>query len=39
MLQNPLIQANKDEIENIEGEINKIKENIYTISDTARARL
>ena len=39
MLQNPLIQANKDEIENIEGEINKIKENIYTISDTARERL
>ena len=36
MLQNPLIQANKDEIENIEWEINKIKENIYTISDTAR---
>lgn len=39
MLQNPLIQANKDEIENIEGEINKIKENIWTISDTARAKL
>lgn len=39
MLQNPLIQANKDEIENIEGEINKIKENIWTISDTARNRL
>lgn len=39
MLQNPLIQANKDEIENIEGEINKIKENIWTISDTARERL
>ena len=36
MLQNPLIQANKDEIENIEWEINKLKENIYTISDTAR---
>lgn len=36
MLQNPLIQANKDEIENIEWEINKIQDNIWTISDTAR---
>lgn len=39
MLQNPLIQANKDEIENIEWEINKIQDNIWTISDTARERL
>ena len=39
MLQNPLIQANKDEIENIEWEINKIQENIWTIWDTARAKL
>lgn len=39
MLQNPLIQANKDEIENIEWEINKIQNNIWTISDTARERL
>ena len=36
MLQNPLIQANKDEIENIEWQINKIQDNIYTIWDTAR---
>ncbi len=39
MLVCPLIQANKDEIENIEWEINKIQENIYTIWDTARERL
>lgn len=39
MLQNPLIQANKDEIENIEWEINKVQDNIWTISDTARERL
>ena len=39
MLQNPLIQANKDEIENLEWEINKIQENIYTIWDTAREKL
>lgn len=39
MLQNPLIQANKDEIENIEWEINKIQDNIWTIWDTARERL
>ena len=39
MLQNPLIQANKDEIENIEWEINKIQDNIWTIADTARAKL
>lgn len=39
MLQNPLIQANKDEIENIEWEINKIQNNIWTIWDTARERL
>lgn len=36
MLQNPLIQANKDEIENIEWEIRKIQDNIWTIWDTAR---
>lgn len=36
MLQNPLIQANKDEIENIEWEINKVEDSIWTISDTAR---
>lgn len=39
MLQNPLIQANKDEIENIEWEINKVQDNIWTISDTAREKL
>lgn len=39
MLQNPLIQANKDEIENIEWEINKIKDNIWTVADSARAVL
>ena len=39
MLQNPLIQANKDEIENIEWEINKIQENIWTIWDTVREKL
>ena len=39
MLQNPLIQANKDEIENIEWEINKVQDNIWTIWDTAREKL
>lgn len=39
MLQNPLIQANKDEIENIEWQINKVQDNIWTIADTARAKL
>lgn len=39
MLQNPLIQANKDEVENLEWEIRKIQENIYTVWDTARIRL
>jgi len=39
MLQNPAIQSNKDEIENLEWEINKIQENIYTIWDTARSVL
>ena len=39
MLQNPLIQANKDEIENLEWQINKIQDNIYTIWDTARSVL
>lgn len=39
MLQNPLIQANKDEIQNIEWEINKVQNNIWTISDSARAKL
>lgn len=39
MLQNPLIQANKDEIVNIEWEINKVQNSIWTISDTARAKL
>lgn len=39
MLQNPLIQANKDEIENIEWEINKVQDSIWTISDTAREKL
>ena len=39
MLQNPLIQANKDEVENLEWEIRKIQENIYTVWDTARSRL
>lgn len=39
MLQNPLIQANKDEIENLEWQINKIQDNIFTIWDTARNKL
>ena len=39
MLQNPLIQANKDEIENIEWEINKVQDNIWTIWDTVREKL
>ena len=39
MLQNPLIQANKNEVENLEWEIRKIQENIYTVWDTARSRL
>ena len=39
MLQNPLIQANKDEIENIEWEIKKIQDNIWTIWDSARTVL
>lgn len=39
MLQNPLIQANKDEIQNIEWEINKVQNSIWTIGDTARERL
>lgn len=39
MLQNPLIQANKDEIQNIEWEINKVQNSIWTISDSARAKL
>lgn len=39
MLQNPLIQANKDEVENLEWEIRKIQENIYTVWDSARSML
>ena len=39
MLQNPLIQANKDEIQNIEWEINKVQNSIWTIGDTAREKL
>lgn len=39
MLQNPLIQANKDEIQNIEWEINKVQNSIWTIWDTARVKL
>lgn len=39
MLQNPLIQANKDDIEDLEGEVRKIQEQIYTIWDSARAAL
>lgn len=39
MLQNPVIQSNKDEIENLEWEINKINEQMYTIWDTARSVL
>lgn len=39
MLQNPLVQTNKDEVENLEWEIRKIQENIYTVWDTARSRL
>ena len=39
MLQNPVIQANKDEVENLEWEINKIQEQMYTIWDTVREKL
>ena len=36
MLQNPLIQANKDEIENIEWQINKVQDNIRTMKWSTR---
>lgn len=39
MLQNPLIQANKDDIVDLEWEVRKIQEQIYTIWDSARAAL
>ena len=39
MLQNPVIQASKNEVEDLEWEIRKIQENIYTVWDTARSRL
>ena len=39
MLQNPMIQASKNEVEDLEWEIRKIQENIYTIWDTSRSVL
>lgn len=39
MLQNPAIQWSKNEVEDLEWEIRKIQEQIYTIWDTARATL
>ena len=39
MLQNPVIQSSKNEVENLEWEIRKIQENIYTIWDTSRSVL
>lgn len=39
MLQNPKIQWAKDEVEELEWEVNKIKEQMYTIWDTVRERL
>lgn len=39
MLQNPAVQASKNEVEDLEGEIRKIQEQIYTVWDTARQRL
>lgn len=39
MLQNPNIQSSKNEVEELEWEINKIQEQIYTIWDTVRTTL
>lgn len=39
MLQNPMIQSSKNEVEELEWEIRKIQENIYTIWDTSRSVL
>lgn len=39
MLQNPMIQASKNEVEDLEWEIRKIQENIYTIWDSSRSVL
>lgn len=39
LLQNPNIQASKNEVEELEWEIRKIQENMYTIWDSARTAL
>lgn len=39
MLQNPNIQSAKNEVEDLEWEINKIQEQIYTVWDSARTAL
>lgn len=39
MLQNPAIQSSKNEVEDLEWEINKIQEQIYTVWDSARTAL
>ena len=39
MLQNPTIQSSKNEVEDLEWEINKIQEQIYTVWDSARTAL
>lgn len=39
MLQNPAVQASKNEVEDLEWEVRKIQEQIYTIWDTAREKL
>lgn len=39
MLQNPVIQSSKNEVEELEWEINKIQEQIYTVWDSARTTL
>ena len=39
MLQNPQIQSSKNEVEDLEWEINKIQEQMYTIWDSVRATL
>lgn len=39
MLQNPIIQSAKNEVEDLEWEINKIQEQIYTVWDSARTAL
>lgn len=39
MLHNPAIQSSKNEVEDLEWEINKIQEQIYTVWDSARTAL